>query len=183
MCTSSRASIMCATRFGWIAWRTGRSLRCRPKKSAARAPDALPLEIARSKNITVANYHGYRVISSYRALLHTRCASRSRAGFDSATCTSDSNSKVSFDNSVFDSTHHAEVRAREFAALDVPGDGMRRSPPMHRLCWLRMHGSSSLRRDFSLHQAAQWMRRERSILSIRTGSGFTNGTRRIVKPW
>jgi DNA-binding beta-propeller fold protein YncE len=33
----------------------------------------------------------------------------------------DSNSKVSFDNSVFDATHHAEVRAREFAALDVPG--------------------------------------------------------------
>jgi hypothetical protein len=33
----------------------------------------------------------------------------------------DSNSKVSFDNSVFDATHHAEVREREFAALDVPG--------------------------------------------------------------
>ena len=36
----------------------------------------------------------------------------------------DGNSKVSFDNSVFDATHHAEVRAREFAALDVPGRAM-----------------------------------------------------------
>ncbi len=39
-----------------------------------------------------------------------------------------SNSKVSFDNSVFDSTHHAEVRAREFASLDVPGNGAAPKP-------------------------------------------------------
>ena len=32
-----------------------------------------------------------------------------------------SNAKVSFDNSVLDATHHAEVRAREFANLDIPG--------------------------------------------------------------
>jgi len=36
----------------------------------------------------------------------------------------DSNSKVSFDNSVFDATHDSQVRAREFAALDLPGMAM-----------------------------------------------------------
>ena len=32
------------------------------------SPQALPLEISQSKNITIANYHGYRVISSYAAV-------------------------------------------------------------------------------------------------------------------
>jgi sugar lactone lactonase YvrE len=81
---------------------------------------ALPLEISRSRNITIANYHGYRVISSYQPFC---CAVKVSESSDIRirNMHTDSNSKVAFDNSVVDSTAHAEVRPREFAALDIPG--------------------------------------------------------------
>lgn len=82
--------------------------------------NALPLAIDRSRNITVANYHGYRVISSDRPFPYAVKVSNS-TGIRLRNMHVDSNSKVSFDSSVFDATHHADVRAREFAALDVPG--------------------------------------------------------------
>jgi sugar lactone lactonase YvrE len=82
--------------------------------------NALPIEIDRSRNITVANYHGYRVISSYAPFPYAVKVSES-TGIRIRNMHVDSNSKVSFDNSVFDATRHAEVRAREFAALDLPG--------------------------------------------------------------
>jgi len=82
--------------------------------------DTLPLEILRSHNITIANYHAYRVISSYQpAPAAARVSESSEIRFRNVHV--DSNSKVSFDNSVIDSTHHAEARAREFANLDLPG--------------------------------------------------------------
>ena len=82
--------------------------------------DALPLEILRSRNVTIANYHGYRVISSYTPFPYAVKVSES-TGIRIRNMHVDSNSKVSFDNSVFDAIRHAEVRAREFAVLDVPG--------------------------------------------------------------
>jgi sugar lactone lactonase YvrE len=83
-------------------------------------PDALPIEIDRSKNVVLANYHGYRVIRSYGPFPYAARVSES-TGVRILNMHVDSNSKVSFDNSVFDATHHAEVRAREFASLDLPG--------------------------------------------------------------
>ena len=82
---------------------------------------ALPLEISRSRNITVANYHGYRVISSYQPFC---CAVKVSESSDIRirNMHTDSNSKVAFDNSLIDSTSHAEVRPREFASVDIPGD-------------------------------------------------------------
>lgn len=82
---------------------------------------ALPLEISRSRNITVANYHGYRVISSYQPFC---CAVKVSESSDIRirNMHTDSNSKVAFDNALVDSTSHAEVRPREFASLDIPGD-------------------------------------------------------------
>ncbi len=85
------------------------------------SPFALPLEISRSRNITIANYHGYRVISSYQPFPMAARVSESRE-IRFRNLHVDSNSKVSFDNSVVDSSHHAEVRAREFASLDIPGN-------------------------------------------------------------
>jgi sugar lactone lactonase YvrE len=81
---------------------------------------ALPLEISRSRNITVANYHGYRVISSYQPFC---CAVKVSESSDIRVRNmhTDSNSKVAFDNSLVDSTAHAEVRPREFASLDIAG--------------------------------------------------------------
>jgi len=85
--------------------------------------DALPIEINRARNITVANYHGYRVISSYAPFPYAVKVSASTK-IRIRNMHVDSNSKVSFDNSVFDATHDAQVRAREFAALDLPGMAM-----------------------------------------------------------
>ena len=89
---------------------------------------ALPLEISRSRNITVANYHGYRVISSYQPFC---CAVKVSESSDIRirNMHTDSNSKVAFDNSLVDSptpriarnAAHSEVRPREFASLDIPG--------------------------------------------------------------
>jgi sugar lactone lactonase YvrE len=80
---------------------------------------ALPLEISRSKNITIANYHGYRVVSSYQPF---PCAIKLSESHDIhfRNVHVDSDSKAAFGNSVFDATHHAEVRAYEFASLNVP---------------------------------------------------------------
>lgn len=82
---------------------------------------ALPLEISRSHNITVANYHGYRVISSYQPFC---CAVKVSDSSDIRirNMHTDSNSKVSFDNALVDATTHTEVRPREFALLNIPGD-------------------------------------------------------------
>jgi sugar lactone lactonase YvrE len=80
---------------------------------------ALPMEIVRSKNITIANYHGYRVVSSYQPFPYAIKLSESH-DIRFRNVHVDSDSKAGFDNSVFDSTKHAEVRAYEFASLDVP---------------------------------------------------------------
>ncbi|HEX3985051.1 MAG TPA: glycosyl hydrolase family 28-related protein [Acidobacteriaceae bacterium] len=84
-------------------------------------PFALPLSISQSSNITIANYHGYRVVSSYQPFPYAIRVSQSQdIRFRNVHVNSDS--KVSFDNSIFDSTDHAEVRARELAWVDVPGE-------------------------------------------------------------
>jgi sugar lactone lactonase YvrE len=80
---------------------------------------ALPLEISRSKNITIANYHGYRVVSSYQPFPYAIKLSESH-DIHFRNVHVDSDSKAAFDNSVFDATKHAEVRAYEFAWLNVP---------------------------------------------------------------
>lgn len=80
---------------------------------------ALPLAISRSKNITIANYHGYRVVSSYQPFPYAIKVSESH-DIHFRNVHVDSDSKAGFDNSVFDATKHAEVRAYEFASLNVP---------------------------------------------------------------
>jgi sugar lactone lactonase YvrE len=84
------------------------------------SPHALPIEINQCKNITIANYHGYRVISSYEPFPYAVTVSQS-SNIRVRNLHVNSNAKVSFDNSVVDATHHDEVRAREFANLDIPG--------------------------------------------------------------
>ena len=81
---------------------------------------ALPLSIEQSSNITIANYHGYRVVSSYQPFPTAIKVSES-SGIHFRNLHVNSNSKVPFDNAVIDTTDHAEVRAEEFASLDVPG--------------------------------------------------------------
>lgn len=81
---------------------------------------ALPLEIDRSHNITIANFHIYKVISSYQPFPWAIKVSNSTdIRFRNIHCYS--NSKVSFDAAVYDQTHGVELRQREFAWLTLTG--------------------------------------------------------------
>jgi hypothetical protein len=82
---------------------------------------ALPLEIRNSHDITIANLHMYRVVSSYQPFPYSMKVSAStNIRLRNLHCYSDS--KVSFDNAVFDATHNFEIRDREFAWLTLSGD-------------------------------------------------------------
>jgi len=82
---------------------------------------ALPVEIRDSSNITIANLHMYRVVSSYQPFPYAIKVTNSKnIRLRNIHCYSDA--KVSFDNAVYDQTHNIEVRQREFAWLDVSGN-------------------------------------------------------------
>jgi sugar lactone lactonase YvrE len=82
---------------------------------------ALPLDIRNSSNITIANFHIYRVVSSYQPFPYAIRVSNSKdIRFRNVHCYSDS--KASFDNAVFDQTHNVEIRQREFSWLTLSGN-------------------------------------------------------------
>src|SRR6202008_4762922 len=82
---------------------------------------ALPLEIRNSSDITISNLHMYRVVSSYQPFRYAISVLDSKnIRFRNVHCYSDS--KASFDNAVYDQTHHVELRQREFAWLDISGN-------------------------------------------------------------
>ncbi|MGB7434633.1 MAG: glycosyl hydrolase family 28-related protein, partial [Candidatus Acidiferrum sp.] len=82
---------------------------------------ALPLEIRESSDITIANLHMYRVVSSYQPFAYAvKITNSTNIRFRNVHCYSDS--KVSFDNSIYDESHKFELRQREFAWLTVSGD-------------------------------------------------------------
>ena len=86
---------------------------------------ALPLDIRDSSNITIANLHMYRVVSSYQPFLRAISIARSsNIQFRNMHCYSDS--RVSFDSAVFDQSNNIEIRQREFAWLTVSGRSMQR---------------------------------------------------------
>jgi sugar lactone lactonase YvrE len=88
---------------------------------------ALPLEIRDSSDITVANLHMYRVVSSYQPFPYAIELSNSKnVRFRNIHCYSDS--KVSFDNAVYDQTNNVELRQREFAWLNISGSAPQVSP-------------------------------------------------------
>jgi hypothetical protein len=87
---------------------------------------ALPLDIRNSSNITFANLHMYRVVSSYQPFKYAvTLANSQNIRFRNVHCYSDS--KVSFDSAVYDQTHNVEIRQREFAWLTISGS----APPVH----------------------------------------------------
>jgi hypothetical protein len=106
------------------------------EEEAGEGVECLSLEISRSRNITIANYHAYRVTRS-RAPFPTavRLYQSGNIHFrnvhvnaESGLATCDQNgcgtflraSKFPYENAIEDMTHHLEVREREFAVLDVP---------------------------------------------------------------
>jgi len=81
---------------------------------------ALPLDIRDSSNITFANLHMYRVVSSYQPFPHAIALSNSRKiRFRNLHCYSDS--KVSFDNAIYDRSSNINIGQREFAWLTISG--------------------------------------------------------------
>jgi len=82
---------------------------------------ALPLEIDNSSNITVANLHMYRVVSSSQPFPYAiKVANSKDIRLRNVHCYGDN--KVSFDNAVYDQTHNVELRQREFAWLTISGN-------------------------------------------------------------
>jgi len=91
-------------------------------------PKALPLEIDRSSDLQFANAFFYRVISCFVPFPHATKISNSRdIRFRNLHCYS--NSKVSFDSTIFEATAGVEVRDSEFAVLDVLGGPLPPRPP------------------------------------------------------
>jgi sugar lactone lactonase YvrE len=88
---------------------------------------ALPLEIVNSSNITVANMFIYRVISMFQPLRNAIETAGSK-DIRFRNVHSYSNSKVSFDTTIYDRTHRVEIRRREFASLTVSGSAPAAKP-------------------------------------------------------
>jgi sugar lactone lactonase YvrE len=83
-------------------------------------PFCLPLWIEHSENVTVANYHGYRVVSSYQPFLNAiHVADSKNIRFRNVHVYGDN--KVSFDNSIVIDAVPSKlmIRNRELAALNV----------------------------------------------------------------
>ena len=108
------------------------------EEEAGESPESLSLEIEDCRNLTIANYHGYRVTRSrapfpaavriYRSSdIHFRNVHvNAESGYgicDANGCDTFLRlSKFPYENAIQDMTHHLEVREREFASLDIPAD-------------------------------------------------------------
>ena len=114
------------------------------EEEAGESPEALSLEIDDCRNLTIANYHAYRVTRSrapfpaavriYRSSeIHFRNV---HVNAESGYGICDGNgcgtflrlSKFPYENAIEDLTHHLEVREREFAALEIPADPQKPQP-------------------------------------------------------
>jgi hypothetical protein len=90
---------------------------------------ALQLEIVDSRDVTVANFFAYRVISSYQPFPWAVAVTNSQdIRFRNVHCYS--NSKVSYDAAVADRTRGVDLRQREFAWLTLTGN--EGAPPVAR---------------------------------------------------
>lgn len=105
------------------------------EEEAGEGPECLSLEISRSKHITIANYHAYRVTRTHAPFpaavrLYESDDIRFRnvhVNAESGFATCDQNgcgtflraSKFPYENAIQDMTRHLDVREREFAVLDV----------------------------------------------------------------
>ncbi len=114
------------------------------EEEAGESPESLSLEFDWSKNITIANYHGYRVTRSRAPYpsavrlynsedIHFRNVHvNAESGFpvcdDNGCGTFLRASKFPYENAIEDVTHHLEVREREFAVLDIPASPVAPKP-------------------------------------------------------
>jgi hypothetical protein len=83
------------------------------------SPHALPVEIDGSSNVTFANLFLYRVDTETPFPYAVRVANSRGLRFRGIHAYSPG--KLSFDNTLFDQTHGAQIRSREIAWLDISG--------------------------------------------------------------
>jgi sugar lactone lactonase YvrE len=106
------------------------------EEEAGESQEAISFEIANSRNITIANWHAYRVTRNPRPV-DTAARITNSSGIrlrnvhvnaESGLGTCDANgcgtylraSKFPAENAIRDVTHHIDTREREFAVLDYP---------------------------------------------------------------
>ena len=105
------------------------------EEESGESPESLSLEISNCRNITVANYHAYRVTRTRRAYpTAVRLYDSTQIRFRNVHVNAESGyafcdaegcgtflraSKYPYENAIQDVTHHLEVRDREFAVLDI----------------------------------------------------------------
>jgi sugar lactone lactonase YvrE len=88
---------------------------------------ALPLDIRDSSNVTIANFHMYRVVSAYQPFPYAiKITNSKNINFRNVHCYSDS--KASFDNVLYDETHNFDLRQRELAWLTISGNAPQLQP-------------------------------------------------------
>ncbi len=109
------------------------------EEESGESQDASSLEIDHSSNLTIANYHGYRVTHMEKPFPYAvRVADSNNIHFRNVHVDANSSialcdasgvcrqavrsNKVPFENAIVDQTLHAEVRDREFASLDISDD-------------------------------------------------------------
>jgi hypothetical protein len=109
------------------------------EEESGESQDASSLEIDHSSNITIANYHGYRVTHMEKPFPYAvRVAASNNIHFRNVHVDANSSiglcdaagncrqavrsNKVPFEDAIVDQTLHAEVRDREFAWLDISDD-------------------------------------------------------------
>lgn len=85
------------------------------------SPFSSAIEVQDSSNITFANTHIYRVISSYNPFPYAVKVTNSK-NIRFRNMHNYSNSRVAFDSTVYDSTHNARLGEREFAWLTLTGN-------------------------------------------------------------
>ena len=142
------------------------------EEEAPTSPEAVSLEINWSKNITIANYHGYRVTRSHAPFpAAVRMSNSSDIRFRNVHVNAESGygicddngcgtflrvSKFPYENAIQDVTHHLEVREREFAVIDIPanptGTGVVRRVGCRGRRRQRRTARGRLLRDFRRHR-------------------------------
>lgn len=106
------------------------------EEEAGSSPEAVALEINASRNITIANYHGYRVTRTHAPFpAAVRVTNSTGIRFRNVHVKSESGypvcdengcgtflraGKFAYENSIQDVTRGREVREREFAFMDLP---------------------------------------------------------------
>ena len=90
-------------------------------------PNCLPVDIDNCNNITFANLYLYRVMSTYSPFPYAvKIKSSRNLRFRNVHVYSPS--KFAFDNTIFDQTHDAQIRAREIASLNISGNPPKSQP-------------------------------------------------------